>query len=239
MDTRSRRVVVAVVSVLAASAAFYVFQRRNDAQPLSSPPLATSNVVGVDSAADIPQPDSGSARPPSSAPTGSGSSLDSSASAHSSQSKHMSVKPAGAPVLKRLSEDDENLLDTFATDLEANEVSGMRRLNESFEAEARDPAWAGRAEADLAGSLQSMFGTLANVRVGDPVCKASICLLRAIGPPDMQAQGANWQAAAGMLGAEPWWSERFDDGSTTVALRNGETVYLTYIYRRCRWSGTC
>lgn len=145
----------------------------------------------------------------------------------------------GVPALLPLSAEDEALLDQAAVDFEGDRSTrDVERLNTFFEVEPRSPEWAATTEVELTRWITSMHKRYDGVRVGAPICKATICLLRAIAPLQF-IQGGSGARLPEVPIHLPLWRDRFEGVGTYSDVRNGEAIFLTYLYRRCVIDRTC
>ncbi len=140
------------------------------------------------------------------------------------------------PPLRWLSAEDEVKLDAMAVAREAG-IPGTTtptptEHNRRFEREERDPAWATAREDTIRAVLEERRGELADARVGEPVCKASICLLRAIIETTGNDRLNGWQRVGEFIFIEREGPMIFHGASTSYERVDGETVALTYLLRR-------
>jgi hypothetical protein len=151
----------------------------------------------------------------------------------------------GTLALQGFSGADDALIDRVAIELEGEDGRGggtesdIARLNRAFETESRNSSWAAPIESDLAAWMQASYGPFRGVRVGTPICKASVCMLRAIGPIGLVRAGPGFNPLPQLPMHEPLWRDRFESMSTFVALRNGEAVHLIYLFRHCTRAAEC
>lgn len=144
---------------------------------------------------------------------------------------------APAPPLRWLSAEDEVKLDAMAIARETGSGQFGRKdpdvaeYNARFEREERDPAWASVREDAIRAVLEQRRGQLADVRVGAPVCKASICLMRAIIESTENDRLSAWSRASEHLLIPPIQPGGFTGASTSFERVDGETVALSYLFR--------
>ncbi|MBN8482813.1 MAG: hypothetical protein J0L88_14615, partial [Xanthomonadales bacterium] len=142
-----------------------------------------------------------------------------------------------APPLRWLSAEDEVKLDAMAIARETGSGQFGHRdpdvaeYNARFEREERDPAWAGVREDAIRTVLEQRRDQLADVRVGAPVCKASICLMRAIIESTENDRLSGWTGAANSLLIPEVGPGGFNGGSTSYERVDGETVALSHVFR--------
>ncbi len=142
-----------------------------------------------------------------------------------------------APPARWLSAEDEIKLDAVAIALESGSGPWARKdptvaeNNARFELEERDPAWATAREDAIRTVLEDRRGQLSDMRVGAPVCKANICLLRAIiESTDNDRLGA-WSPASERMMFANGKPGGFDGASSSFAIVDGEAVAVTCLFR--------
>jgi hypothetical protein len=118
----------------------------------------------------------------------------------------------------------------------ASDGGAMQDLLELSRREPRDDD-ARRVEALLAASIRRLGDRYTRLRLAQPQCTASVCVIRGVGTASSQDPSADWQRLSSALTGEPWFHETFDDMRTLVGDDAGRAVYLT-VYTRCT-PGAC
>ena len=106
-----------------------------------------------------------------------------------------------------------------------------RDLLELSEREEQDDG-APRLEQRIAQAIRAHGNRHTALRLSQPHCTRSVCILRGIGAGNAQDPASDWQGLSLNIVNQPWWREAFDDMHTLVSGNAGETIYLTF-YVRC------
>lgn len=147
-------------------------------------------------------------------------------------SREREAAPAPMPDPQPLTEADRAILDRFMAQTEQGFQSPARELHRRLREEPADPAWSPFATGTIEASMQARLPELANLRFDPPVCRTSICMLRAVSVAGTDDHGMRWQMVMQGLMNEPWWREHFDDAQTSMGMVDGQHAYLTYFFVR-------